>query len=73
LITSETVAIKEIFTDKENCLLCNPHDEVDLASKILLLKNDKKLREKIANRSYKLFKEKFDNKNIGKTFINILN
>lgn len=73
LITSETVAIKEIFTDKENCLFCKPHDETDLANKILLLKNDKKLREKIASNGYKLFKERFDNKNIGKEIVNKIN
>ncbi|MBS3172162.1 glycosyltransferase [Candidatus Woesearchaeota archaeon] len=72
LITSETKAIKEIFIDKENCLLCKPHNEKDLADKILILKNDNKLREKIANNSYKKFKDKLDNKNIGKEVTKIL-
>lgn len=60
LITARTPAIKEIFLDHENVLFVNPADESDLAKKILELKNNPELRQKIAENGYRLFKEKLN-------------
>lgn len=55
LITSETIAIKELFKDKFNCLLCNRADPVSLANKILKLYENEKLRTKIANNGFQTY------------------
>jgi len=55
LITSETIAIKELFKDKFNCLLCNRADPVSLANKILKLYENEKLRIKIANNGFQTY------------------
>lgn len=57
VITSDTPAIRELFTDRENILLCRVADSKDLADKILVLKKDKKLMKKIAEGGYNLYKE----------------
>ena len=58
LITSETPAALELFENRKNVLFCKPSDEKSLAEAILELKNNPKLKEKIAENGYKLFKEK---------------
>ena len=58
VISGETKAIKELFSDRENILLCRPADSQALADKILELKNEPELRQKIAKNSYQLFKAK---------------
>ncbi len=72
LITGDSPAAREALTDKENCLLCRMGDEHSLAKSILLLKEDKALRRKIAKNGYGLFKERFTPKAIGKNLKNIL-
>ncbi len=56
-ISSDTPAIKEIFTDRKNILLSNIADSHDLANKILELKDNEELRVAIANGGYKLYNE----------------
>jgi glycosyltransferase involved in cell wall biosynthesis len=72
LITSESPAMKEKFTDKVNCLLCRAADPEDLAEKILELKNNKGLREKLAQEGYSLFLKELSEKNIGKELMNLI-
>ncbi|MBT4121969.1 glycosyltransferase [bacterium] len=72
VITANTPAINELFKDKENILLCNQADSKDLVEKILLLRNDSKLRGDIADNGYKLFKEKCLSKIIVNKLINEL-
>ena len=59
VVTADTLPIREVFVDKENILLARIADPGDLASKLLLLKQDKELRERIAENSYTLFKRAF--------------
>ena len=66
LITSKTPAIKELFQNKKNCVLCKISDSDSLANSILYLKKDKKLREKISKEGYKLFKQETSIVQIGK-------
>jgi glycosyltransferase involved in cell wall biosynthesis len=57
LITARTPAVLQLLTERENCLLTELGDASDLAKKILELKNDPALKEKIAQNGYRLFKE----------------
>lgn len=58
LITMKSEAINELALDGQNMLLCNPGDPRDIANKILLLKQDMVLRNKIALHGYQLFTKK---------------
>lgn len=58
LLTADTAAIRELFTHKENCFLCEKANEKSLADSILYLKNNPELRNSIAEKGYALFKEK---------------
>lgn len=51
----ESEAIKEFALDGQNMLLCNPGAPRDIANRILLLKQDMALRNKIALHGYQLF------------------
>lgn len=73
LITSDTPGIREVFEDKKNCLLCKPYDHIDLAKKITKLKNNKKLKDKISNNGYKLFKERFSIQKTGEALLKVIN
>ena len=58
VFTGASPAIKELLVDGESALFCRLADSEDLAKKILELKNNANLREKIAQNGYKLFSEK---------------
>ena len=72
LITADTPAVRELFKNRENCLLCNIADSKDLAQKILILKNNPELRDKIAENGYKLFKAKLTPRLLGQRLIKAL-
>lgn len=55
VITSKTPATEELFIDRENILFVNAKDGKDLAEKIILLKNNPELGEKIARNGRELF------------------
>jgi len=58
VITADTPAVKELLTDRKNCLLCRTADAADLAEKIMELKNNRELRRTIAENGYRLFLNK---------------
>ncbi len=58
VISAKTPAIEELFTDGENILLCQTANPADLAQKILLLKNNSALRNKIGAGGYLLYQER---------------
>ncbi len=58
LITADTPAIRELLQDRKDVLLCPSANPKALAEAIIELKNNSKLREKIAKEGLKLFKEK---------------
>jgi glycosyltransferase involved in cell wall biosynthesis len=72
LITMNSPAAREILNDGENCVLVPMANPKALAEAILMLKDDKNLRDKIAAEGYKLFKEKLNPKAIGKELKAIL-
>ena len=45
-ITGKNMAISELLTDRENCLMVSNADSRDLADKILELKNNNNLAQK---------------------------
>lgn len=69
VISADTPAMRELFTDRENILFCRIGNHEDLANKILELKNDEVLREKIAAGGYRLFQEKATPKVIAKDLL----
>ncbi|MCP2519381.1 glycosyltransferase [Candidatus Aminicenantes bacterium AC-335-A11] len=72
LITAETDAIKEIFEHKKHLFLCKPGDGNSLACAILELKNDSRLRKKIAENGYQFVFRNFTTEQIGKKFKEII-
>lgn len=72
LITGDSPAARELFSHKNNAILCKMADPSALADSILMLKEDEKSRQKIAENGYKLFKENLTPKVIGLQVKNIL-
>lgn len=72
LVTADTSAMRELLSDRKNVLFCRGADEKDLAAKILELKNNPKLRERIAENGYKTFKENLTPKALGKELKEII-
>jgi len=70
-ITGDTPAMREMFTDRENCLYSKMMDEKDLAEKILELKNNPDLRKKIAENGYQTYLKYFTPKAIGAELVGI--
>ncbi len=58
LLTADTPAIRRLLTDRQTAVFSAPGDAADLAAKILLLKHNPVLREKIAAQGHALFLEK---------------
>lgn len=69
VISGDTPAIRELFTDRSNILLCRMADSGDLAEKILELKNDLELREKIAEGGYELYNKYATPQIVGKNLL----
>lgn len=69
IVTANTVAVGELLIDKQNVLFCKNADSYDLARKILKLKDNNKLKEKISKNAYELFIKKLTPKKIIKQFL----
>jgi len=72
LITADTPAMRELLTDRKNALFCRGAGEKDLAVKILELKNNPELREKIAENGYQTFKQRLTPKILGRELKTII-
>lgn len=72
VITARTTAISELLKEGENCLLVNKADSKDLAAKILELKNNQALKEKIAARAHQFFQNNLTEKKIGEDFTTVI-
>lgn len=72
LITAKTPATDELLKDGVNALLCKPANGKSLAECILLLKNNPRLKGKIARNGYNLFIKKCSPKKIGEELVRIL-
>jgi len=69
VITADTPAARELFTDRKNILFCKTANPDDLAKKILELKNNEKLRNLIAQGGYKIFKKYATSELIGNNLL----
>lgn len=72
VINANTPAIREMFKDNYNLVFCKIANSQSLSDKILNLKNNPQLRERLAINSYKLYKERFCPKVIGLELLNFL-
>jgi glycosyltransferase involved in cell wall biosynthesis len=72
IITGRSEAIKELFEDKKNILMCDFNNAEDLADKILELKNNKDLRLKLSC-GVKELNKKLIPKNLVKELIKEIN
>jgi glycosyltransferase involved in cell wall biosynthesis len=73
VITGDSPAAREVFTHKVNAILCEMGNPKAIAESILLLKNDKKLRENIAEAGFRLYQDLFSSKQITQEFERALN
>lgn len=73
LITGDSPASRQVFTDKKNVILCKMANPQALADSILLLKRDAGLRARIAAGGLALYKERYTPKSLGGKLKVILN
>jgi glycosyltransferase involved in cell wall biosynthesis len=70
ILTKDTPAIKEIFTQEENILL-TANDPAEIAGRILQLKENDRLRESISAAGHKIITEAYNHHAIAQKIINI--
>ena len=58
IITSRTSATEELLEDRESVLFVRPNNPAELAEKILILKNDEALRQRLARGSRQVYNQK---------------
>lgn len=68
VITGDSPAAREVFTHRVDALLCEMGNPRALAEAILLLKQNKKLREEITEAGFQLYQELFSSKKIAQKF-----
>ncbi len=73
VITGDSPAAREVFDHKVNSILCEMANPKALAESILLLKNDKKLREDLAETGFRLYQDRFSAKQLARKFEEALN
>lgn len=71
IITKDTPAIRELFSHRENIFLVNPNP-FSIKNAIIELINDNNLREKISNNAYKLIKEEYNEVQVAKRLVKIM-
>jgi glycosyltransferase involved in cell wall biosynthesis len=64
IITGNSPAVREVFTHKKNAVLCEMCNPESLAESIVLLKENRELRENIAEAGNKLYKKLFSSEQI---------
>lgn len=72
LITGDSQAAREILVDKQTALLCTMGDAQAIKESILLLRDNRKLREDLAINGYQLFINNFSPQKIGERLLIIL-
>lgn len=68
VITGNSPAAREVFKHKINSILCEMGNPKALAESILLLKENKKLREDVAEAGFKLYQDLFSSRRIATDF-----
>lgn len=72
VLTADSLAVKELFTGGASIMFCREQDPEDLAKKILILKNNRKLQEDIAEEALAIFQGKASMKTIGPEILSFL-
>jgi len=72
LITGDSPASRELFTDGEDAILCEMASSESIAEAIIQLKRDEILRKKISKQGYKIFSAKCTPKVIAQELLNCL-
>lgn len=73
VITGRSPAAQEVFTHGVDSMLCEMANPEALAESILKLKQDRKLRERIAEEGFKLYQNLFSSSRIAEEFEKALN
>ena len=73
IITGRSQASDNFFIDKDDVVLAKMADSQDLADKILLIKNNKELSNKISDNAYQLFQKTSTPKILGRELLNTIN
>ncbi len=71
-LTARNTGVLELLKENETCLAVEPANSNKLAEKILHLKNNPEILEKIAKQGHELYKEKLTSKKLAKDFIDNL-
>ena len=72
VVTGESPALREFSTDRKDILFCRLADAEDLARKIMELKADASLRERIAEQGFELYKANFTPARIGAALLRLI-
>lgn len=72
-LTGRNKGAMEILEDGATCIAANPSDARDLAAKILMLRDDAMLRDRIAQAGYELYKKRLTSKALAQDVITNLN
>ena len=73
IITSDTPAARELLSDGVNVFLCQKTDAKRLAEKILFVRDNPVIAERVAQNGLKLFEEKLKEKNLGTELLEYIN
>jgi glycosyltransferase involved in cell wall biosynthesis len=71
-ITRDSLSNRELLTDSENCLFVKAGDAEDLADKIIQLRDNKGLRDKLSKSARTLYDSKLTSAILGRQVLNIL-
>ncbi len=71
VVTKDTPAIRELFRNEDNILLCSI-DASDIRGKILFLIDQKEQRDLIARNAYELIRTRYTQKHIAKKLLEIM-
>ena len=72
IISGESRAVKELFVNRKDILLCAVANPQSLADAILELKNNNRLRTSLADNAYKLFQNKLTPKKIATELFEVI-
>ena len=68
-LTSANTGVLELLTPDETCMLCSPADEHSLADKILWIRDNYSVAERIAENGYKLYQSKLKSVTLAKNLL----
>jgi len=73
LITKKSDSVSELFEDRKSVIMCNSENPEDLAEAILLLIHNERIRTKLGNEAYKVYRKYLTPNAIAKQFMTEVN